>query len=100
MPNPFDRGLLAEYPPGSPFKILTGLVGLQEGVVNTETTFLPVVMVFHMAGLSCVVTVLEESSNFTMEFINHVILILHKFIKELLKNTVNPKLELTNGISI
>lgn len=35
----FDRGLLAEYPPGSPFKILTGLVGLQEGVVDTETTF-------------------------------------------------------------
>lgn len=35
----FDRGLLAEYPPGSPFKILTGLVGLQEEVINTETTF-------------------------------------------------------------
>lgn len=35
----FDRGLLAEYPPGSPFKILTGLVGLQEEVVDTETTF-------------------------------------------------------------
>ena len=25
----YDRGLLAEYPPGSPFKILTGLIGLQ-----------------------------------------------------------------------
>lgn len=30
----YDRGLLAEYPPGSPFKILTGLVALQEGVVD------------------------------------------------------------------
>lgn len=36
----YDRGLLAEYPPGSPFKILTGLVGLQEGVVNEQTTFM------------------------------------------------------------
>ena len=36
----FDRGLLAEYAPGSPFKIMTGLVGLQERVVDTTTTFL------------------------------------------------------------
>lgn len=36
----FDRGLLAEYPPGSPFKILTGLVGLQEEVVDINTTFM------------------------------------------------------------
>jgi len=35
----FDRGLMAEYPPGSPFKIMTGLVGLQEQVVDEETTF-------------------------------------------------------------
>ena len=36
----YDRGLLAEYPPGSPFKILTGLVGLQEGVITDQTTFM------------------------------------------------------------
>lgn len=36
----YDRGLLAEYPPGSPFKIMTGLVGLQEGVVDETTTFM------------------------------------------------------------
>lgn len=36
----YDRGLLAEYPPGSPFKILTGLVGLQENVVDTHSTFM------------------------------------------------------------
>jgi penicillin-binding protein 2 len=35
----YDRGLLAEYTPGSPFKILTGLIGLQEGVIDTETSF-------------------------------------------------------------
>jgi len=34
----YDRGLLAEYPPGSPFKILTGLVALQEGVINEQST--------------------------------------------------------------
>jgi penicillin-binding protein 2 len=36
----YDRSLLAEYPPGSPFKILTGLIGLQEGVVDEQTTFM------------------------------------------------------------
>ena len=36
----FDRGLLAEYPPGSPFKIMTGLVGLQEKVIDVNTTFI------------------------------------------------------------
>ena len=39
--NPlYDRALLAEYSPGSPFKILTGLVGLQEKVIDEHTTFL------------------------------------------------------------
>ena len=36
----YDRGLLAEYPPGSPFKILTGLVGLQENVIELNSTFM------------------------------------------------------------
>lgn len=31
----FDRVLQGEYPPGSPFKTLTALIGLQEGVINT-----------------------------------------------------------------
>lgn len=35
----YDRGLLGEFPPGSPFKILTGLIGLQEGVIDEETSF-------------------------------------------------------------
>ncbi len=34
----YDRGLLAEYAPGSPFKILTGLIALQEGVIDENTT--------------------------------------------------------------
>lgn len=33
----FDRGLLAQYPPGSPFKIVNALVGLQEGVITPDT---------------------------------------------------------------
>lgn len=32
----FDRVLSGEYPPGSPFKTLTALIGLQEGVIDTE----------------------------------------------------------------
>jgi penicillin-binding protein 2 len=36
----FDRGLLGEYAPGSPFKIITGLIGLQEEVIDVQTTFM------------------------------------------------------------
>ena len=35
----FDRSLKAKYPPGSPFKIITGLVALDEGVIDEETGF-------------------------------------------------------------
>ncbi|GLB53522.1 penicillin-binding protein 2 [Neptunitalea chrysea] len=33
----YDRGLLAEYPPGSPFKLINGLIALEEGVINEKT---------------------------------------------------------------
>ncbi len=35
----FDRGLKAQYPPGSPFKVINALIGLQEGVVGTNDKF-------------------------------------------------------------
>ena len=35
----YDRGLQAMYPPGSPFKIINALIGLQEDVVTTEDRF-------------------------------------------------------------
>jgi penicillin-binding protein 2 len=35
----YDRSLLAEYPPGSPFKILTALVGLQTQAIDTTTAY-------------------------------------------------------------
>ncbi|APU67719.1 penicillin-binding protein 2 [Christiangramia flava] len=35
----YDRALLAQYPPGSPFKTLNALIGLQEGVVDTHDRF-------------------------------------------------------------
>ena len=35
----YDRGLQATYPPGSPFKIITGLIGLQEGVIDEQSVF-------------------------------------------------------------
>ncbi len=38
--NPtYDRGLQAIYPPGSPFKLLNALIGLQEGVIDQNTPF-------------------------------------------------------------
>tara|TARA_R110002073_G_scaffold220418_1_gene380573 strand:+ start:58908 stop:60854 length:1947 start_codon:yes stop_codon:yes gene_type:complete len=38
--NPMiDRALQAQYPPGSPFKIINGLIGLQEEVITTDTHF-------------------------------------------------------------
>lgn len=41
MPGkPFlDKVLQSEYSPGSPFKILTGLIGLQEEVIDLHTSF-------------------------------------------------------------
>ena len=35
----FDRSLQAEYSPGSPFKLLNALVGLQENIITPETIF-------------------------------------------------------------
>lgn len=35
----FDRGLLAEYPPGSPFKVINALIGLQEGTLTENTHY-------------------------------------------------------------
>mgnify|MGYP000557236293 CR=1 FL=1 len=35
----YDRGLLAEYPPGSPFKVVNALVALQEGVLRPQSTY-------------------------------------------------------------
>lgn len=35
----WDRAILAEPSPGSPFKTLNALVALQEGVINPESTF-------------------------------------------------------------
>ena len=35
----FNRALMASYPPGSTFKPINGLIGLQEGVINEETRF-------------------------------------------------------------
>ncbi len=35
----YDRGLLAEYPPGSPFKTINALIALQEDVVDIHDKF-------------------------------------------------------------
>jgi penicillin-binding protein 2 len=38
--NPlFNRALMAAYPPGSTFKMVNGMIGLQEGVIAPETRF-------------------------------------------------------------
>ncbi|NAS31433.1 penicillin-binding protein 2 [Flavobacteriaceae bacterium R38] len=34
----FDRGLLAMYPPGSPFKTLNALIALEEGVIDENSS--------------------------------------------------------------
>ncbi|MGB2128809.1 MAG: penicillin-binding protein 2 [Flavicella sp.] len=33
----YDRSLLAQYAPGSPFKMIQGLIGLQEKIIDTKT---------------------------------------------------------------
>jgi penicillin-binding protein 2 len=35
----YDRGLLAAYAPGSPFKMMNALIGLQENVITQQTSF-------------------------------------------------------------
>lgn len=35
----FNRAIMANYPPGSTFKLLQGLIGLQEGVIDQYTQF-------------------------------------------------------------
>lgn len=35
----FNRALQAKYPPGSTFKIINSLIGLQTGAINTDTRF-------------------------------------------------------------
>lgn len=35
----FNRALMAQYPPGSTFKTVNGLIALQEGVIRTSTEF-------------------------------------------------------------
>ncbi len=34
-----NRGLQAQYPPGSPFKLVNALIGLQENVITPDNTF-------------------------------------------------------------
>ena len=47
----FNRPLLAQYPPGSTFKLLNALVAQQMGVVNDNTRY-PCSLGFHMGGVN------------------------------------------------
>jgi len=47
----FNRALMAQYPPGSTFKVVNALVGLQEGVVSYETEY-TCNMGYHAGGIS------------------------------------------------
>ena len=35
----YDRALMAQYAPGSPFKMMNALIGLQENIINSNTNF-------------------------------------------------------------
>lgn len=35
----YDRSLVGQYPPGSTFKLVNALIGLQEGVISSNTSF-------------------------------------------------------------
>ena len=35
----FNRALMAQYPPGSTFKLVNALIGQEEGVINKDTRF-------------------------------------------------------------
>lgn len=47
----FNRALVAQYSPGSTFKLLNALIGLQEGVVKTSTRY-PCSAGYHIGALT------------------------------------------------
>ncbi|MCB0430504.1 MAG: penicillin-binding protein 2 [Flavobacteriales bacterium] len=47
----FNRATMAGYPPGSTFKVINALVGMQEGVLFTSTTY-PCQRGYHFGGLT------------------------------------------------
>lgn len=47
----FNRALMAQYPPGSTFKILNALIGQQLGVITDNTRF-PCSLGFHMGSVN------------------------------------------------
>ncbi len=47
----FNRALMASYPPGSTFKLINGLIALQEKVISPSTSF-SCSMGYHIRGLS------------------------------------------------
>jgi penicillin-binding protein 2 len=47
----FNRALMAQYPPGSTFKILNALIGQQMGVISAETRY-PCSQGFHMGNVT------------------------------------------------
>ncbi len=66
----YNRALMAQYPPGSTFKLITGLVGLQEKVLNTRTTYicsgpntLPIKCSHFHDTPTELITAIEESCN-------------------------------------
>jgi penicillin-binding protein 2 len=47
----FNRALMAKYPPGSTFKLLNGLIALQEGIISPFTSY-NCSMGYHAGGLT------------------------------------------------
>ena len=66
----FNRALQAKYPPGSTFKIINSLIGLQTGAINTNTRFscngkssTPIRCTHSHGGSASVVEGIRESCN-------------------------------------
>ncbi len=47
----FNRSLMAQYPPGSVFKIINNLIALQEGIVDLNTSY-SCSGIYHTSGIS------------------------------------------------
>lgn len=67
----FNRALMAQYPPGSTFKMINALIGLQENVVNPKATYYVdgayyargVTVKDHVYGYVDMVSGIQKSSN-------------------------------------
>ena len=82
----FNRALMAFYAPGSTFKTVNGMIGLQEGVIHTGSEFY-CDLGFHMSGYSVACHVHDSPLDFRGAITNSC----NAYFNHVFMNTLNDK---------